>query len=276
MKNLYSLLIVLLFANYLSAQAPIENKQAFADLKATKKANPTTKPLNDSGSDAYGYTWLDNTESGYSYNWQEISGTGTSLVPGIDDDDEYFGPFSIGFDFPFYDNTYDEFYFSTNGTIFFEDEYIGLSYVPIPASTSYDIHEFVAWHWTDLEMLSSNNAAVYFQNFGDYVIIQFQNYSDYEDEDNLATMQVVFYKNGNIELRYNEIDLGSEYEEYYVVGIQSDPTKGMEIAYENDTFFSNGKSIMIYYPSAPVPVSKFAFIFLFVLIGLFATYRFLR
>lgn len=272
------ILFVVAVIFYISLQfVSAESKLEYNNMLSQKKANPVLNPLKNSGSDSWGYSWIDNSEPGLTYTWQEISATGTNLVPGIDEDDEYFGPFNIGFSFPFYGYQYTQFYFGTNGTIYFQDGYLGLGYVEIPGDPNYSgITRFIAWHWCDLEMLASNNAAVYYQNFGTYAIIQFQNYNDF-DEDNLGTMQVVLYNSGDIELRYNTIATGSyDYTNYFAVGIQDSPTKGMEIAYDNSTFFSSGKSIYITNTMNAVPVSKYAILAMFLLVGVVISIRFFR
>lgn len=248
-----------------------EDKTSFQKMIANKKANPINKSQLKSSSDAFGYQWNEGT-----YSWQDISSTGTNLVPGIDGDDEHFGPFNLGFDFPFYGNLFSQFYFSTNGTIYFEDEYLGLNYQNIPATNGYNVERFIAWHWTDLGMYSSINAAVYYQDFGDYGIIQFNNYCDYDDDSYSATMQVVLHTNGNIELRYNNITLGYDYDEYFAVGIQENSTTGMEIAYDDDSFFSNNKSIMINHPANAVPISKLSVLIIFLIIGTLTIVRFFK
>jgi hypothetical protein len=274
MKKLLLLSFAILIVSTVFSQTSAEKKLAFANKIAYKKAHPVVHPLKNSGADTFGYNWKDNTEPGCSYSWHEISGTGLNLEPGIDEDDEQYGPFDIGFNFPFYENTFSQFYFSTNGAIMFENDSWDYEYYNIPSDDA-EQDKFIAWHWTDLEMLSDNNAAVYFQNFGSYSIIEFENYSDIEDASYIATMQVVLYQNGNIELRYKDVDLGLNYDNYYSVGIQDSPTTGMGIAYDVNDFFSNNKSILITKTNA-VPVSKYSILFLFLFIGVFTAYRFFR
>lgn len=235
------------------------------------------------------------SSSDVTYKWTDISSTGTELAPGMNYDDHHYGPFAIGFSFPFYDNTHTEFYFGTNGTIYFEDEYLGYSYEHIPGDPEYSgIVEFIAWHWADLGMYSSNSAAVYSQQFADYTIIQFDNYSDYSYRENVASAQVVLYKNGNIEMRYKSAML-SDYTDEFAIGIQKDETEGLQIAYAEETggepqvvaqeavvglksasasaadgFFDNlPKSILIVNKAnaEPVPISIYSVLALFALIG---------
>ncbi len=217
------------------------------------------------------YTWSDVT-----YTWTDISGTGTELVPGINDDDEYYGPFNIGFSFPFYGNSHSQFYFGSNGTIYFEDDYLDYDYISIPGDPGDGIVEFIAWHWGDLGMYSVSSAAVYLQQFAEYTIIQFDNYSDYDYVTKVADAQVVLYKNGNIEVRYKSA-IPSDYTDYYAVGIQRDDTEGLEVVYEDSDFFSSLPRSILFVNTENaelVPFSIYSVLAVFALIGIVTIFRF--
>ena len=60
-------------------------------------------PLGGGGPDAFGYRYLDSdtTAPGApTYNWVSIKGVGTKITTLLDDNTA--GPFSIGFNFPYY------------------------------------------------------------------------------------------------------------------------------------------------------------------------------
>jgi len=72
------------------------------------------------GPDAYGYRWIDSdTTGGPSFNWIDIKGIGTQIT-GLADDNVV-GPFSTGFEFPYYWYTVNSFYVGSNGYIAFGD-----------------------------------------------------------------------------------------------------------------------------------------------------------
>ncbi|MBN1151548.1 T9SS type A sorting domain-containing protein [candidate division WOR-3 bacterium] len=73
----------------------------------------------DSGTpDAYGYVYVKSGDpGGPTYNWMDISTTGT-LVTGLMDDNVV-GPFPIGFDFPYYWYNVDQVYIGSNGYLSF-------------------------------------------------------------------------------------------------------------------------------------------------------------
>lgn len=71
--------------------------------------------------DAWGYTWKDSDKNPGEivYSWREISGVGVEVL-GLADDNG-FGPFPVGFDFPYYWYTSDVFYLGSNGYISLTD-----------------------------------------------------------------------------------------------------------------------------------------------------------
>jgi hypothetical protein len=72
------------------------------------------------GPDAYGYRWIDSdTTGGPSFNWIDIKGIGTQITGLVDDN--VVGPFSIGFEFPYYWYKVNSFYVGSNGYITFGD-----------------------------------------------------------------------------------------------------------------------------------------------------------
>ncbi len=89
---------------------------------------PEIFPITDGGPDPWGYTYVDSdTTPGVpgrpEFNWIDIR-----LLPGAQRvtglvDDNVVGPFSLGFEFPFYWLRYSQFYIGSNGYIAFEDQY---------------------------------------------------------------------------------------------------------------------------------------------------------
>ncbi len=70
------------------------------------------------GPDAYGYTWIDSNEpGGPTVNWVDITGVGTR-VDGLGDDN-WVGPFDIGFPFHYYWYDVTQYYIGSNGYLKF-------------------------------------------------------------------------------------------------------------------------------------------------------------
>ncbi len=168
---------------------------------------------NAGGPDSYGYIWIDSDEpGGPTFNWIDISGTGTDITAGLDDDN-YIGPFPIGFGFPFYDQTYTEFYIGSNGIIGFGpttelDEYNNTS---IPSATDPD--NIIAWCWDDLNITDADNPGgkVLYEVVGGELVISFINYPEYESASNpgdVITAQVILRQNGGIKIQYQAMGIG--------------------------------------------------------------------
>ncbi len=178
------------------------------------------------GPDAFGYSWIDSDEPGGPvFDYIDISDTGT-LVTGLSDDNQV-GPFPIEFNFPFYENTYSQFYISSNGVIEFEN--VGISFVNYPIPSQDEYNNLIAWCWDDLYCRS--DSYVYYESFGDKLVIQFVNYGEFGSEGRVNA-EVILYPDGRIVYQYanflNGFDtLGS------TVGIENAyGTDGLEVAFE--------------------------------------------
>ncbi|RLD33271.1 MAG: hypothetical protein DRJ02_11560, partial [Bacteroidetes bacterium] len=185
--------------------------------------------LGAGGPDAFGYVWIDSDEAGGPvYNWIEISGTGTEIT-GLGDDNTV-GPFPFSFNFPFYGSDKTEFYIQSNGTITFEGSYLGYSNNAIPGNTGYTPQEFIAWFWDDMDP-GGANTHVYYQDFGNYMVIQFEHYNEYPDGNNYyIDAEVILYQSGAILVQYDYIHPSMD-DDGMTIGIQADPSLGLQVAY---------------------------------------------
>ena len=136
----------------------------------TRRGEPVI--VGQGGPDNFGYTWIDSDETGGPiFNWEDISST-VVLVTGLSDDN-YVGPFLLNFEFPFYNNIFEEFYISSNGFISFGNGSSDLSNDPIPLAGL--PNNLIAWCWDDLYP----NGTVYYQEFGNRIVVQFVDYGEY-------------------------------------------------------------------------------------------------
>ncbi|MBN1781304.1 VCBS repeat-containing protein [bacterium] len=180
--------------------------------------------LDYGGPDSHGYTWSDSDEpDGPAYEWIEISGTGTQVF-GLADDN-YRGPYPIGFGFPFYDNSYTQFYIQSNGVINFINQYFSYSNQYVPLADSYN--NCIAWFWDDLHPRSGS---VYYQTVNNKLVIQFVNYGQYYTSGRINA-EVILYPDGMIRIQYKDIQNG-----FYVgsstIGIENQSgTDGLNVAY---------------------------------------------
>ncbi|MFH2037540.1 MAG: trypsin-like peptidase domain-containing protein [Candidatus Zixiibacteriota bacterium] len=185
------------------------------------------------GPDTFGYFWIDSDEpGGPEYNWIEISGTGSNISAGIDDDN-WIGPFTLGFDFPYYDNIYNEFYVGSNGIIGFDTTYMkGRTETTLPDTAI--PNNILAWMWDDLDITDSDNPGgrVYYQYDAEKCIIEFSQYPEYgANPGDVITAQVIIYAEGDIKFQYEFIASGFDLTSS-TVGIEnSDGTDGLEVAF---------------------------------------------
>lgn len=149
------------------------------------------------GPDAFGYRWTDSDQpDGPVYQWQDISATGTLVLSGCDDCS---GNRPLSFAFPFYGNRFSQVNFTTNGWASFDNQSAQFSNFPLP-STSMPSN-LVAGFFDDL---TTSTGGVYFQDFGDRAIIQYQNVALFSGGGNV-TFQIVLHSDGEIDLYYENM-----------------------------------------------------------------------
>jgi len=107
--KLFTIVIFLLIASVAFAmQSTPNNGKVWPSVRGT------------GGPDSYGYVWIDSDEAGGpTFSWIDITGTGTA-VSGLGDDNNV-GPIPIGFDFPYYWYSVNQFWVESNGGISFSD-----------------------------------------------------------------------------------------------------------------------------------------------------------
>jgi len=186
------------------------------------------------GPDSFGYTFKDSNEpGGPTFNWTEISGSGTST--GLGDDDYYY---SIPFTFTFYGTTYNNIAIGSNGTVYFEDNYLGTGNTNIPNSNGYGVNVFTAAYWTDLD--PSSGGAVYYQVIGSKLVVEWYQVPVYGTSDNLTFEVILDNSDNTVKFQYLTLDDPGN---YCTVGIQGSPTEpplwGLQYMYEDASLSNN-------------------------------------
>jgi len=185
------------------------------------------------GPDAFGYVWVDSDEPGGPiYNWIDISTTGTNVVDDLDDDN-FGGPYNIGFAFPFYGNVFNQLYVGSNGIIgFATDSMFSRFKVSIPNTKTPD--NMLAWLWDDLDPTNLNNpgAQVFIGLSGGNFIIQFVDYPEYGAlVGEVVTAEVILYPTGDIVYQYQTVSPGFDIASC-AIGIENaDGSDGLEVAF---------------------------------------------
>ncbi|MCU0369888.1 MAG: carboxypeptidase regulatory-like domain-containing protein [Bacteroidales bacterium] len=182
------------------------------------------------GPDNFGYSWIDSDEpGGPDWAWTDISENGI-LIEGLGDD-AVVGPFEMDINFKFYGETRTQFWVNSNGCISFNDQLTPFANTPIPTNDANV--EFVAWFWDDLT-IDSALTSVYFKNFEEKTIVQFNKMVHYPGTESFITAQVVFVNNGTIFIRYKQVH--GEFEtNSATIGLQSwNPELGLQVAYNEE------------------------------------------
>ncbi len=205
-------------------------------------------PADSGGPDPFGYTFVDSRQpSGLAFDWIEIAppagGSGTP-VDLSDLDDGYAFPITIPFPFPFYGVDHTELAVGSNGTVYFEDAYLGLENVPIPGPNTYEVDTFIAHFWDDLVV----DGDVYYQEVGDMLVIEYRGVRLYDGAAS-GTWEVILYDNGNILMQY--LDAAVSDGSGATFGIQRDETTGLQYAYDAPAV-SDGLAVCFIHPGEPL------------------------
>lgn len=216
--------------------------------------------FNAGGPDDFGYIWVDSDEgSGPTFDWIDITATGTDVVGSLSDD-SYVGPYPIGFEFPFYDDVYTEFYISSNGFIGFgpTSEYGSLSNTSIPASSA--PNNTIFWCWDDLHPSQGDGTTqVLYEVVGGDLVIEFYHYAEYDvsGTGDMVTAEVILSPDGDIKLQYQMIESGFVSTES-TVGIENATgTDGLQVVH-NSAYLHEGLAIEIMKPAEWLSLSSYS------------------
>ncbi len=147
-----------------------------------------------SGPNGYGYTYLDTDDpEGPIYSWIEISSIGTAIQShqwysrpgGYPKDDGTAGPFSIGFDFIYNGQTFNQVYIGTNGAVSFTED--TLTYDGWFSNTWIPGMKFsnaLAPFWNDLNLDDSyygGGTVYWWSNSTDSFVVEYKDVKPYAD-----------------------------------------------------------------------------------------------
>jgi hypothetical protein len=199
----------------------------------TRVGEPVTQGAG--GPDAFGYQWIDSDEPGGPvFNWVDISSTGTAVFTSTGDD-RNFGPFPIGFTFPFYGNDFTEFRVCSNGWVSFTSSSTDLSNDPLPATGAPE--NLLAVFWDDLVVDLSIGGNVYYEYDGLRLIIQYENVRRF-GSGGPYTFEIILNPNGTILYQYLSMQ-GTRLDEA-TIGIQNDARDdGLTVAFNADYVHDN-------------------------------------
>ena len=255
-------LLIGLLAPFVTAQdqPPVEKPK-----ELDEAPGPGYGPLAVGGPDTFGYTFRDSAQpDGPTYDWVEIGGTGTAVLLG---DDDYDGPFSVGFSFSFYGSAYTEFYINSNGFLSFGSGSTDLSNsCPLPSTDT--PHNLIALMWDDLDPGDTSDP-VYYQSFaagvcpypgyaGACLVVQYEDFCHYAGgaSCNIAgTFEAILFDNYSILLQYE--DAGVEEGASATTGIENaDGTDGLTYVCDTAGSLRDGRAVQFYHPGPDLAASR--------------------
>jgi len=115
--------------------------------------------------DDWGYRYASSGgPGGPAFLWRDISLVGQSVLL-LDDDNA--GPFYLGFEFPFYAESYESLFVCSNGWVSFSSESHQFHHFQIPSDREPDC--ILSPFWTDLDPTKAGSVLVY-QDLGEFVV----------------------------------------------------------------------------------------------------------
>ena len=176
----------------------------------------------------------------------DIGEAGTGIPLG---DDQWDGPFPIGFPFPFYGQTFTEFYISSNGWLSFSAPTSSdLSNERLPSPTAPG--NLIAMFWDDLN--PGVGGQVRYLADGQRLVVSFLDVPRYASG-GPYTFQAVLTPDGTITLQYLTM-LGARLDEA-TIGIQNaDGSQGLTVAHDEE-YVHEGLAVRIEPPAEPHEIS---------------------
>ncbi len=159
--------------------------------------------------DDFGYYWSDSDmDAGTDFRWVDISGMGESVQ--FDHNDQATDTISIGFDFPFYGETYSHCIISPNGWIGFGEDNTAWNNGAIPSPDS--PRPAILPFWDDLNPVNAGNSPqmegnVWFYGDEDKFVVWFDHVAHWSGEiDGNYNFQAVLFANGDVDFNYDTLE----------------------------------------------------------------------
>ena len=210
---------VLLFANPMFG---LGRGDKAASPKATGGGNDIPPLVADHGGpDGGGYYFIDSDDyalNAPTFQWIDVSRIGTPVYLGDDDRSD---SISIGFNFTFYDSSYNRVQICSNGWISFGSNRTDWDNPPIP--TSQQPNAIMAVWWDDLDPNQAGTIYFYRDIFNGRFIIEFDNvpYAYYPGDTGSSTFEIILHSSGKITYQYLEMEPGEHGLSSATVGIEN-------------------------------------------------------
>jgi len=150
------------------------------------------------GPDAYGYTAIDSDQpGGPAYQWKDITTIGTQVT--TLGDDNYAGPFNIGFNFNYYWYTRNQIFIGSNGYLKFPPAYNIASPFPASCPLTANPNDYLGIYTADLDF-TTGGQCYYWTNNVDSFVVSFINLPSWSTGGS-HTFQAILSGNNN-KIRY--------------------------------------------------------------------------
>ncbi|MCP4581565.1 MAG: T9SS type A sorting domain-containing protein [candidate division Zixibacteria bacterium] len=209
---------------------------------------------NISETDGFGYYWRDSNDSdGPTYNWIDITGIGevVDFQYGLDNGNS--GQLEMGFDFDYYDNTYDALNICTNGWASFNSgTIIQWENEEIP---SWNLpNNMLAAFFDDLNM-DYGGQVYFYTNNTDSAIVTFHEAVDSRQE-GVYTFQIILEAPNNVIYQYNSMGPGRLDE--CTIGIENRlGIIGTQVVCDNP-YIEDGLAVKFAIAAPPPPLTWFS------------------
>tara|TARA_B100000315_G_scaffold260807_1_gene325618 strand:+ start:9682 stop:13104 length:3423 start_codon:yes stop_codon:yes gene_type:complete len=209
------------------------NGEDDSELHYTISISPFENP--GGGPDGEGNFWADSdNESSIPVDWIDISGIGTQLS--FPHNDEAADPVSIGFDFPFYGETYSQCIVNANGWVGFGSDNTTWDNTSIPSISAPSPAIF--GFWDDLNPVNDQcneycSGNVYYHSNSERLVVWFDEVAHWwtNNENSFYSFQVALYSTGDVQLNYGSIT-GTHSAS---IGMQDETgSVGLQVSYNGD------------------------------------------
>ncbi|WP_069473001.1 S8 family serine peptidase [Candidatus Marithrix sp. Canyon 246] len=238
---------------YTANWTPSNTGSTTANFSATHNGNNYPATRNGTVVETIVYTVNDQ----HSFDWVDISGTGTNL--NLSDDSHYY---SIPFEFNFYGQSYSDIAVGSNGGIYFEDTNLTLSNQPIPSDMT--INTFMAVLWDDLN--PGAGGGIFYEIQGTApnrsLIIQWNEVPRFGINGNTSIQAILEEATGNIIMQYLDVNFdNASYDNgaSATVGLQRSADFGQQYSHNTPALSDNMAILWSLNPEEPPAAGSLQF-----------------
>ena len=191
--------------------------------------------------DDFGYAWTDsNDDLEYSYDWIDISDN-NQIVTLPDNDGG--GIVDIGFNFPFYENSYSFCAVMANGWVGFSGTNQSWNNGSVFDDDSPNGAIFAFWDDLYPESLEEDDGSgnIRYHSNSQRLVIWYDNVRHWTSDERVYDFQVVLYKTGEIIVNYRNMQ--GDVDSATIGVVDSNGNYGLEVLYNQDGFIQNNMSV---------------------------------